>query len=158
MDLGLQGRVAIVTGASSNGIGRAIARQLADEGAHVAIVARRKRLLLELRSDIVERTGSTPLVICADLTQKRAARAIRDQVLRAFGKVDILVNSAGGSRPLPVAAPDEQWDEALALNFTAVRRLTHSVLASMLASRWGRIINVTGELIHVDGGLHRHAF
>ncbi|MBI3067697.1 MAG: SDR family oxidoreductase [Betaproteobacteria bacterium] len=144
MDLGLQGRVAIVTGASSNGIGRAIAGQLADEGAHVAIVARRKRLLLELRRDIAERTGNTPLVICADLTQKKAARAIRDQVLRAFGKVDILVNSAGGSRPLPVAAPDEQWDEALALNFTAVRRLTHSVLASMLAGRWGRIINITG--------------
>ena len=144
MELGLEGRVAIVTGASSNGIGRAIARQLAQEGASVAIVARRRNLLLELGNEIRKLTGRAPLVISADLTQKGTAARIRDRVLKAYGRIDILVNSAGGSRPLPMSAPDERWDEAIALNFTAVRRLTHSVLAPMIANQWGRIINITG--------------
>lgn len=144
MDLDLKGRIAIVTGASSNGIGRGVAHQLAQEGAEVVIVSRRRPLLLELSNEIQKKTGHTPMVIAADLTKKGAAAKIRDRVLKAFGRIDILVNSAGGSRPIPMSAPDETWDEAIALNFTAVRRLTHSVLKPMITRKWGRIINITG--------------
>jgi 3-oxoacyl-[acyl-carrier protein] reductase len=71
--------------------------------------------------------------------------SIRDEALRALGKIEILVNSAGGSRPIPMDAPDEIWDEALTLNFTRLRQLTHAVLPGMIAQKWGRIINITGK-------------
>jgi len=72
----------------------------------------------------------------------RAAR----QAVQGLGQVDILVNCAGGSRPLPVDAGDDAWDEAMALNFTAVRRLTDAVLPGMRARGWGRIVNISGSM------------
>ena len=144
MELDLAGRVAIVTGASSNGIGRAIAWQLAAEGAEIALVSRRQKMLAELARQIEGKTGKAPLIAALDLVKSDAPRRVRDAVMRRFGAIDILVNCAGGSRPLPVDAPDAAWDESLALNFSAVRRLTHAVLPQMQARKWGRIINITG--------------
>ena len=65
--------------------------------------------------------------------------------LAAVGHVGILVNNAGGSRPLPVDAPDSDWDEAIALNFTSYRKVAHALLPQMIERRWGRIINITGK-------------
>jgi 3-oxoacyl-[acyl-carrier protein] reductase len=144
MDLQLKGRTALVTGASS-GIGRAIAKALAAEGAKLAVVARRQPLLEALADEIVKAGGTRPAVIACDVMEPDSALRIRDAAIAALGSVEILVNCAGGSRPLPVDAGDDKWDEALTLNFTRVRQLTHALLPGMLERQWGRVINITGK-------------
>ncbi|HEV2264941.1 MAG TPA: SDR family oxidoreductase [Stellaceae bacterium] len=144
MDLQLKGRTALVTGASM-GIGRAIAARLAAEGARLAIAARRKDLLEQVADQIEKAGGIRPAIVVADVMQPESPHRIRDAAVRALGKIEILVNSAGGSRPLPADAPDQSWDEALTLNFTRLRQLTHAILPGMIAQKWGRIINITGK-------------
>lgn len=144
MDLELGEKVAIVTGASV-GSGRGTAKALAAEGARMVIVARRKELLQTLASEIESSGGTGPIVVCADLTERDAPARLAAQVLKELGRVDILVNNAGGSRALSISSSDEEWEEAIELNLSAVRRLAHAVLPSMLQRRWGRIVNVTGS-------------
>jgi len=144
MDLQLKGRAALVTGASM-GIGRAVARMLAAEGAKVAVVARRKPLLEELAAEIARAQDPAAALIVQDVMAPDAAQRIRDQAMAALGKVEILVNSAGGSRPLPIDAGDDRWDEAMTLNFTRVRQLTQAILPGMMERKWGRIVNITGK-------------
>ena len=74
-----------------------------------------------------------------------AAPRIRDAALSAYGRVDILINNAGGSRTIPWDSPDAAWDESFSLNFTAVRRTTQALLPGMIEQRWGRILCVTGS-------------
>jgi 3-oxoacyl-[acyl-carrier protein] reductase len=135
MDLGLKDRVCVVTGASV-GIGRAVARLLLAEGARVVAVARREALLNELRGAM-----AVPL----DLTADDAAERLKQTVLGAFGRVDAIVNNAGGSRPSGPLAEEPVWEEGMRLNFTAARRLTQAFIPSMRAQKWGRIVNVTGS-------------
>lgn len=144
MDLQLEGKTAIVTGASA-GIGRAIAKALAEEGVRLAVVARRKPFLEALADEIAAGGAPRPHVVQQDVLAEGSAEAIARASLAALGRVEILVNCAGGSRPLPVDAPEEAWREAMTLNFTRVRQLTHRVLPDMIRGRWGRIINVTGK-------------
>ena len=144
MDLQLEGKTALVTGASM-GIGRAIARLLAHEGVRLAVVARREALLHELAGEIAREQDPAPSLIVQDVMQEDAAERIRDRALAALGKVEILVNCAGGSRPLPIDAGEERWQEAMTLNFTRVRQLTHAILPGMIERQWGRIVNITGK-------------
>lgn len=144
MDLQLKGRTALVTGASM-GIGRAIAVRLAAEGTRLAIAARRKDLLEQVADGIEKAGGTRPAIVVADVMQPESPRRICDEAGRALGKIEILVNSAGGSRPINWQAPDQVWDEALTLNFTRLRQLTHAILPGMIAQKWGRIINITGK-------------
>lgn len=144
MELDLVGRTALVTGASM-GIGRAIAKGLAAEGVQVAAVARRTALLEELAVEIEQGQGPRPLLITQDIMAANAAMRLCDAALAGLGHVDILVNSAGGSRPLPVDAPEESWEEAITLNFTRQRQITHALLPRMIERCWGRIINITGK-------------
>ncbi len=145
MDLELDGRIAVVTGASS-GIGRQIAKELAGEGVQVFVTARRSDLLESLQQDIVKDGGKRPVTISADLYDRATPERIASQVLGEHGRADILVNCAGGSRPLPVDAPDDAWDESFALNFTAVRKMSNALLPSMRQQKWGRIVNITGSM------------
>jgi len=142
MDLELSGRTALVTGAS-RGIGRGAAKVLAAEGCRVAIVARRKELLDELAAEIAA-GGDKPAIIVEDVVAPGAAARIREKAEKALGHVEILVNSAGGSRPIPWDAPDAAWDEGMTLNFEAVRKLTHAFIPAMRARKFGRIITMTG--------------
>jgi 3-oxoacyl-[acyl-carrier protein] reductase len=144
MELKLTGRTALVTGASM-GIGRAIARGLAAEGARLAIVARRRELLETLAAEIKKAGGARPAIIVQDFMTEDAAQHIAGAALEALGQVEILINCAGGSRPMPLDAPEERWEEALTLNFTRQRQLTHALLPQMMARQWGRIINITGK-------------
>ena len=143
MDLRLQGKTALVTGASM-GIGRAIAKGLAAEGVTVAIAARRLDAIENLGSEIGDAGGPAPVPIKVDLYQTEAAEQLADAARQALGHVDILVNSAGGSRAGPWDAPDEFWDEAMLLNFVRIRQLTHLLLPGMIEQRWGRVLNITG--------------
>ena len=144
MDLQLQGRSALVTGASI-GIGRGIALALAREGARVAVVARRGELLESLADEIVAAGGTKPVIIVANMLDEGAAERIATAALAGLAAVDILVNNAGGSRPFKVDASEEQWHEAITLNFTRPRQLTHRLLPYMMDRKWGRILNVTGK-------------
>lgn len=145
MDLQLKHRSAIVTGAST-GIGVGIAHCLAREGVHVAITARRGDRLAAVADDIEAQTGVRPVSITADVTAADDLARLVREASDANGNIDILINCAGGSRPLPLDAGDAAWDGSFALNFTAVRRLTDAVLPSMRARRWGRVINISGSM------------
>jgi 3-oxoacyl-[acyl-carrier protein] reductase len=144
MDLGISGRAALVTGASS-GIGRAIAVALAREGVRLAVTARRAGRLRKLAAQIEGDGGHAPVVIECDHLADDAPRRIADAALGAYGTVEILVNNAGGSRAFSLYAPDDAWDEAMTLNFTRHRQITDRLLAPMMDAGWGRIINITGK-------------
>ena len=145
MDLELKNKTALVTGASM-GIGRAIAKGLAAEGATIAIAARRRNLLEKLSEEIIAAGGTKPAMIEIDVMPEGAPAKLAQAALEALGHVDILVNSAGGSQPpIGVDAPDADWDFAMTLNFIRVRQLTHALLPNMIERGWGRIINITGK-------------
>ena len=143
MDLMLEGRVAMVTGASS-GIGRAIAKVLAREGARVAVSGRRRSHLEELAGEIAAAGGAAPVLVVHDAMDAGYVDAI-ERGAAALGPVAILVNNAGGSRAFGLEATEAQWDEALLLNFTRHRQLTQRLLPQMVAKGWGRIVNITGK-------------
>jgi 3-oxoacyl-[acyl-carrier protein] reductase len=144
MDLHLNDKTALVTGASM-GIGRAIAKGLAMEGVRVAAVARRVELMAKMAEEVVAAGGPRPVLIRQDIMVEDAAEMLRDVAHAELGRVDILVNCAGGSRVLPIDAAEECWQEAMTLNFTRQRQIAHALLPKMIAYRWGRIINITGK-------------
>jgi 3-oxoacyl-[acyl-carrier protein] reductase len=147
MDYELRGRNCLVTGASS-GIGAGIVRLFSEQGATVIAVARR-----------VDKIEYLPRVtaVAADVTR---AAGLDDIASR--GAVEILVNCAGGSRPTTPDSGEDVWDEAFALNFTAVRKLTTALLPAMRKAGWGRIVNISGSMeprglnaaIAAKGALH----
>ena len=143
MDLQLRGRTALVTGASS-GIGRAIARALAREGARVAFTGRRRALLDSRAGEVAAAGGERPVVIVHDAMDEGYVDAI-EAGLEALGPLAILVNNAGGSRAFGLEGTEADWHEALTLNFTRHRQLTQRLLPQMVAGKWGRIINITGK-------------
>ncbi|MCB1740702.1 MAG: SDR family oxidoreductase [Gammaproteobacteria bacterium] len=143
MDLDLNGKTALVTGASA-GIGATIARMLAEEGCQVAVLARRQALLQSLADSIAAAGHARPLVIVEDVTSPQAAQRTLERVEAELGSLDILVNNAGGSRPMSDLGSEEAWAEGMLLNFTAARRMAHAFVPGMRAKGFGRIINITG--------------
>ena len=143
MDFELSNRTALVTGASQ-GIGRAVAKGLATQGVQVAMTARRTRDLQDVADEIRQAGGTEPVVLEADLYPEGAAEALARRALETVGRIDVLVHSAGGSRPLTDAGSKEQWSEALTLNFLRIRELTHALLPPMQQHGWGRIVALTG--------------
>ena len=144
MDLQLAGRTALVTGASS-GIGRAIALALGAEGTRLTLAARRRGELEAVADEIAAAGGQRPRLVEADLLRPEATERTAAAALEAHGPVEILVNNAGGSRPLPLGSEEQDWDEAMTLNFTRHRQLTERVVPGMLDAGWGRILNITGK-------------
>jgi 3-oxoacyl-[acyl-carrier protein] reductase len=143
MDLGLQGKVAIVGGASQ-GIGYAIARLLAGEGASVAMVARRKELLDEAAARIAAESGARAFAIPADIRRAEDCERIVDAAVAEFGKLDILVNN-DGAPPLGnvLDFDDAAWDKAVQQNLMSVVRLTRRAIPHMRNAGAGRIVNIT---------------
>ena len=144
MDLKIEGKTALITGASI-GIGRGVALGLAREGVRLALVARRAQLLEEVAAEVVAAGRGKPVLIVEDLLQDGAPARIAAAALAGLGSVAILVNNAGGSRPFKLDASEQEWQEAITLNFTRQRQLTHCLLEQMIAAKWGRIINMTGK-------------
>ena len=140
MDLGIRGKTALVTGASM-GIGKGIATALANEGVRLAVVARRRNLLEDLEKEL----GQKLVIIQQDFMAEGAPEAIAAAALEGLGSVEILINNAGGSRRFTLDSSEEQWEEALTLNFTRQRQLAHRLLPPMMAKKWGRIVNITGK-------------
>ena len=146
MDLKLQGKTALVTGASSQGIGRAIAKGLAAEGVQLCVTARRRDLLEELAREIVAEGGNEPKIVIADVLEKGAPRKLAEEALAAMGRIDILINCAGGGGgKFTIDQPEEKWEREMNFLYTHVRLLTLAVLPGMIENKWGRVINVTGK-------------
>jgi 3-oxoacyl-[acyl-carrier protein] reductase len=146
MDLKLSDKICLVTGAST-GIGRATAIALAAEGARVLVAARRMESLTTLADAIRAAAGREPILLTADFAQADGPRGLAEQVLAEVGHVDVLVNNAGGSRPMQRPDDDAAWEEGFMLNFLAARRLTEGLVGPMLDRRWGRIVNVSGAVV-----------
>jgi 3-oxoacyl-[acyl-carrier protein] reductase len=143
MDLGLEGRRALVCGASM-GLGRAIAQALAAEGADVVVNSRSADRLAAAAREIADATGSEVTAAPADLTDPDAIGRLVEVARTALGGVDILVTNTGG----PPSGPFEDhsadvWRHAIAQNFESVVNLVREVLPAMKERGWGRIINVT---------------
>jgi 3-oxoacyl-[acyl-carrier protein] reductase len=142
MDLDFAGRTALVTGASQ-GIGRMTARMLAAAGVNVVAVARRVALVKELAAECSGGDGEI-IPLAADFYDEDAPECVAAEAGRLLGHVDILMNAAGQSRPIPFEAAREQWEEGMVLNFYRIRELTHAVVPSMRERKWGRIVTFTG--------------
>jgi 3-oxoacyl-[acyl-carrier protein] reductase len=143
MDLGLRGKNAIVCGASS-GLGLAIARELAAEGANVALVARREQELTANCRAIADAHGVQAIPVPADLLQPDAAARVAAAVTDALGSVDICVANAGGPpSTLFESTSDEQYQQAINLNLMASVRMAHAVVPAMRKRKWGRMIFLT---------------
>src|SRR3972149_4089465 len=126
MDLQLAGKVALVTGASM-GLGRSIAALLAEEGCRLAIVARRVHLLEKVANEIAAKGRERPLIIVQDITAGDAAERIKKRATARFGSLDVLINNAGGPRPLTGLGTEAEWGEAMLLNYTPGRRAAPSI-------------------------------
>ena len=138
----LQGRIALVTGASQ-GIGRACALELARAGATVVLAARNEIKLAEAVAEI-EGSGGQAAAIPLDVASEESIKAGAKAVLERFGKVEILVNNAGITRDgLMMAMKRADWDDVLSTNLTGAFLLTQALLRPMLKNRWGRIVNIS---------------
>ena len=143
MDLGLKGKVALVA-AASKGLGRAVAEELAAEGASLVLCARGDAELQKTCAAIEQAHGGPVLGLAADVADPAAVARVVQAALARFGQIDILVTNAGGP---PAGTFDtlsrEQWASATDLLLGSVVELTRAVLPGMKARGWGRILNVT---------------
>jgi 3-oxoacyl-[acyl-carrier protein] reductase len=143
MDLGIRGKVALVA-ASSKGLGRAVAEELAAEGVDLVMCARGIETLRSTADSIRRATSVRVIEIAADVSKAEDTERVIKTAFEEFGRVDILVNNSGGppSGPFESFTP-EAWESAVQLLLTSVVRLTRALLPGMKERRWGRILNVT---------------
>src|SRR3954468_9813314 len=143
MFLGLRGKTAVVA-ASSKGLGYAIARELAVEGASLVICARGEEALKAARERIAKDTGATVYAISADLSRYEDVKRVASNALKKLGRVDILINNAGGPPAGPFESHDwATWQTAVDLTLRSTVEMSRAVLPMMKERRWGRIINIT---------------
>lgn len=147
MDLGLKDKVAIVTG-GSRGIGRAIALGFADEGCNVAICARGEEKLRETEAELKAKGVKVHAGI-VDVTQPGAVEAFVDEVSETLGRVDALVNNAGGARQ---GDDDETWTAMIDLNLMAAVRASRASVKHMRANGGGAVVNITSIWGREGGG------
>jgi NAD(P)-dependent dehydrogenase (short-subunit alcohol dehydrogenase family) len=158
MDLGLQGKKAIVTGGSL-GIGKAIARELAREGVDVAIVARTKDRLETAARELSAETGRRVIALAADVTSRAQVDAMVAQAAAQLGGLHILVNSGsapGGSATAvgPIeSVVDEDLLEDFNVKYVGALRCTRAAIPFMKQQQWGRIINISGTNARNAGNL-----
>jgi 3-oxoacyl-[acyl-carrier protein] reductase len=144
MNLGLKGKVAVVTG-SSDGIGYAAARALAQEGARVVLCARREALLAEARETITKDTGAEVLAVPCDVQLLSDVQRLVKDTLQRFGAIHILVNNAGSVPSVQFTDIDDaQWHQMLEGKLLNYIRVTREVVPHMRSAGWGRIINIAG--------------
>ena len=135
----LTGMTALVTGASG-GIGSAVARTLAAQGARVALSGTREAALAAVAGEL----AGDPVILPCNLSDGAAVDALVPSAVAALGTLDILVNNAGLTRDnLAMRMKDEEWDQVIAINLTAAFRLIRAAAKPMMKARFGRIISIT---------------
>jgi len=148
MNLNLSGKAAVVTGGSL-GIGRAIAAELAAEGANVLIVARDAGRTEVTAQELSNEFGARVLACAGDMTDPMAIEKVMNTARSAFGRIDILVNNAGSSPMGRIAdTPDAIWEKSLNLKLLGYMRCARNVLPEMRVRRWGRVVNIIGRSGH----------
>jgi 3-oxoacyl-[acyl-carrier protein] reductase len=153
MDLGLRGKVALVA-ASSRGLGRAVAAELAAEGCDLVMCARGADALAEAAEAVQRESGVRVAAIPADLTEPAEVERVVREGRERLGPVQILVTNTGGPPAGPFESHSrETWDQAVRQNLVSVLELVRAVLPGMRERRWGRIVNVTSIAVKqpVDG-------
>jgi NAD(P)-dependent dehydrogenase (short-subunit alcohol dehydrogenase family) len=144
----LQGKTAVVIGGTT-GIGHALSLGLADAGAHVVASSRRQEQV-ESTAKEIEARGRRTLRCTSDVTARATIEKLRDEVLQAFGKVEILVNCAGITKRAPtVNFPEEDWDRIIETNLTGTLRGCQIFGKHMLSQGYGRIINIASLSTYV---------
>ncbi|XEC93473.1 SDR family NAD(P)-dependent oxidoreductase [Paenibacillus tarimensis] len=150
----LDGRIALISGAGT-GLGKATAIAYAREGASVVLLGRRKSKLEETAQEIGSMTGAgaAAFVYPTDVSSTQQVEAAVEAAIRAYGKIDILVNNAAVFEPgLVIELSPEEWHHQLSVNLTGPFLLTRAVLPAMRKQRYGRIINITSSLASNGAG------
>jgi len=145
MDLKLAGRVAVITG-PAKGMGAAITRAFAAEGSRLALLGRDTGAIETVAAEL-RAVGAEATVVACDLTDARQCDHAAEATKRAYGRIDILVNVAGGSGPIGktgVETTPEEFDDIVTLNMNGCFHTMRAVLPTMIAQRYGKIVNVGG--------------
>ena len=145
MDLQIEGKVSLVTGASV-GIGTGIVKVLAEEGCKLIITARRDGLLNGLADEVETAGHERPLVVKQDLTADDAGATLKKAVDDSHGKLDILVNNAGAMVLAPVGTDEQVWIDIMNLKWWAALRMSELFVPGMIERGFGRVINITGTM------------
>jgi NAD(P)-dependent dehydrogenase (short-subunit alcohol dehydrogenase family) len=142
----LTGRVALVTG-GNKGLGKAMARGLAECGADVLISSRHEVELKAALEEILAGTGRNGAYFVADMAQRADVKKLAHHALEKMGKVDILINNAGMNAPQAIdAITDETWDRVVEVNLNSVMGLTREIVPQMKERRWGRVVHISSVL------------
>ncbi len=146
MNLEIEGKVAIVTGASA-GIGFAVADELFTNGARVLIVARDQARLMDAANKLAAKAAGRDadiVALAADVSKPESAQLIVDRAVEAFGGLDILVNNAGRAHAGGLlTSTDADWEEMTGVKLTSMRRLCKAAIPHMQKKKWGRIVNMS---------------
>jgi NAD(P)-dependent dehydrogenase (short-subunit alcohol dehydrogenase family) len=146
----LTGRAALITG-GSKGLGKAMARGLAQAGADVFISSRNENDLKAALEEILAGTGRRGGYLVADMTKRDDVKKLARTALEKMGRVDILINKAGVNIPQSIeGVTDEAWDVVLETNLTSVMALTRALVPQMRSRKWGRIIHISSVMAFVS--------
>jgi len=152
----LAGRVALVTG-GSRGIGRATCLALANKGAAVAVLCRRRIKEAQEVAEQIRSAAGKALAIEADVLDPEAIKRSIKVAVAELGNIDILVNNAGEMTDAAVVdMTDEDWDQSLSINLTSAFRYARACIPAMKERRWGRIINVSSQVVYTGSNNHAH--
>jgi NAD(P)-dependent dehydrogenase (short-subunit alcohol dehydrogenase family) len=150
MNCDLTGKVALVTG-GSKGLGKAMARGLAEAGAAIAISSRHEDELRTALDEILKGLSQPGCFVVADMARREQVETLAQAVIKKMGRVDILVNNAGTNRPQAVdAIRDSDWDGILETNLSSIMALTRALVPQMKARRWGRIIHISSIMAFIS--------
>jgi NAD(P)-dependent dehydrogenase (short-subunit alcohol dehydrogenase family) len=142
----LSGKVALVTG-GSKGLGKAMARGLAEAGADVVLSSRHESELRQALDEVLQDTGRRGHYVVADLGRRGEAGRLARAALEKTGRVDVLVNNAGTNKPQAIdQISDETWDAVMELNLHSVMALTRALVPQMKQRRWGRVIHISSVM------------
>jgi NAD(P)-dependent dehydrogenase (short-subunit alcohol dehydrogenase family) len=146
----LNGKVALVTG-GNKGLGKAMARGLAEAGADIVIASRNGDQLKAALDEILAGTGRTGTFFVADVSNRDDVKKLARDAVGWKGRVDILVNNAGMNAPQPIdQVSDETWDRVVEVNLSSVMALTRELVPQMMERRWGRVIHISSILGQVS--------
>jgi NAD(P)-dependent dehydrogenase (short-subunit alcohol dehydrogenase family) len=142
----LTGKVALVTG-GSKGLGKAMARGLAEAGADIVISSRHENELRPALEEILRGTDRKGRFVVADMSKRDQVQALAKTALDQMGRVDVLVNNAGTNKPQAIDAIDDaDWDNVLEINLSSVMVLSRALVPQMKQRRWGRIIHISSVM------------
>src|SRR5438105_4292068 len=137
------GKVALVTG-GSKGLGKAMARGLAEAGADVVISSRHEDELRPALDEILKGTGRRGHLLVADMAKRDDVKRLAQGALEKMGRIDVLINNAGTNTPQAIdEITDADWDRVMEINLHSVMGLTRALVPQMKARRWGRVIHIS---------------